>query len=342
MDALYQLEILWIIFVQSIGAWLQEPMRMISMLGQEDFYMLVMPILYWSIDSTLGLRVAAMLLLSNGLNSVFKVSMHSPRPYWYDARIKTFAVETSFGAPSGHAQHAASIWGLIAASIKRTDGKVLLILVILLIGLSRIYLGVHFISDVLTGWAIGGVTLLVFLKIEKPVVRWLKKRSLAQMLLLSLITSILLGGALLLATTAASRWQIPQAWQANAQLAQIENEIEPYNNDGAFTIAGTWLGLMAGAAWLYHRQGGFDTSGTAGQRLLRYGIGVAGIFVFWFVLGRVFPREADALSFALRYLRYTLVGLWISAAAPVLFERLGLANGQKQRIAPLSTKENPL
>lgn len=325
MDALYQLEILWISFIQSLGSWLQEPMRMFSLLGQEEFYMLVMPILFWSIDSKLGLRVAAMLLLSNSLNTIFKVSLHAPRPYWYDSRIETFSVEKSFGAPSGHAQHAASIWGLIAASTEQTSGKVLFILLIFFIGLSRIYLGVHFISDVLLGWAIGSITLLVFLKLEKPVTFWLKKRSLTQLLLVSLVTSVILGGAVLLAGTSAAGWQTPENWLANARLAQLENEIDPFNMEGAFTIAGTWLGIMAGTAWLFHRKGGFDPSGTPGQRLLRYVIGVAGIFVFWFVLGQVFPREANTASYALRYLRYTMVGLWISAAAPLLFERLGIA-----------------
>jgi len=342
MDALHELEILWVLFIQSLGAWLQEPMRMLSLLGQEEFYMLVMPILYWSIDAAMGLRVAIMLLLSNGVNTIFKISLHSPRPYWLDTQVKTFAVETSFALPSGHAQHAASIWGLIAASTKGTTGKILLGLLIFLIGLSRIYLGVHFITDVLIGWALGGLMLWAFLKLEKPIASWLKKRSLAQLLSISLISSVLLGSSVLFTGAAAANWQIPEVWQATARLAQMENEIDPMNMDGAFTIAGTWLGMMAGAAWLHHRQGGFNPSGTPGQRLLRYLIGVAGIFVFWFVLGQVFPREANAVSFSLRYLRYTMVGLWVSAAAPILFERLGLAHTKKHVIAPLSSEENPL
>jgi hypothetical protein len=42
-------------------------------------------------------------------------------------------------------------------------------------------------------------------------------------------------------------------------------------------------------------------------------------------LGAVFPRGEELLSYILRYLRYTLVGLWISAGAPYLFLRLRLA-----------------
>jgi membrane-associated phospholipid phosphatase len=343
MDAFQQLEILWILFIQGIGEWLSEPMQLLSLLGQEDFYMLVMPILYWSLDATLGLRVAMMLLLSNGVNTIFKTAFHTPRPYWVDPQVKIYSVETSFGMPSGHAQHAASIWGLIAASLRGTWVRVALILLILFIGLSRLYLGVHFFRDVLLGWFIGWLTVWVFLKVEHRVSGYLRSRSLPQLLTLALGTSLLLGSAMLLSNITMRGWQVPEKWKQNALQARLENEIDPLNMDGIFTVSGTWLGLMAGAAWLYKRQGGFDVSGTPVQRLLRYAIGLAGVFIFWHLLGTVFPRNADVLSFGLRYARYTLVGLWISALAPLLFERLGLAYTQStKKVPPLSSGENPL
>jgi membrane-associated phospholipid phosphatase len=342
MDALHQLEVLWILFVQSLGAWLREPLGAISLLGQEDFYMLVMPILYWSLDSVLGFRVAVMLLLSNGLNAVLKMALASPRPYWFDPQIPAFAEETSFGLPSGHAQNAASIWGLIAASIHSKTGKFLLVLLIFLIGFSRIYLGVHFISDVLLGWLVGGLLLWLFLKLEKPIWNNLRVRPLAQLIGIAAVTSVLLGGMVLLAASARAGWLLPEMWQQNALRTQPENILDPLNIEGAFTLGGTWMGLMAGAAWLYRRQGGFHTIGTPTQRLLRYIVGVAGIFVFWYLLGSIFPREANAMSYALRYLRYVLVGLWISALAPLLFARLGLATSRTPAGVPLPSTENPL
>ena len=78
-----------------------------------------MPALYWCIDARLGLRVGMILLLSNGLNAVLKLAFHTPRPYWVDARVTGFAAESSFGLPSGHAQSAASVWGLLASSFRK-------------------------------------------------------------------------------------------------------------------------------------------------------------------------------------------------------------------------------
>lgn len=342
MDALHQLEIIWILFVQGLGDWLYAVLNTASMLGTEDFYMIIMPSIYWCFDAAFGLRLGVMLLLSNGVNAVFKLAFHSPRPYWVDTQVKALASETSFGLPSGHAQHAASIWGLMASFVRSGWLKAGLVGLIFLIGFSRIYLGVHFVSDVLLGWLIGSLLLLLFLRVEKPIRAWLAARSLREMLALSLATSIVLGAFILLSAAALGSWQTPVAWEENALAAFPGNEIDPDNIDGAFTVSGTWLGLMAGAAWLYHRQGGFNADGTPTQRLLRYVTGLIGVFIFWFVLGKILPRSEDALGFAFRYFRYALVGLWISALAPLLFERLGLVNDLQKKVSSFSSSNNPL
>lgn len=342
MDALHQLEIALILWVQSLGVWLASPMRLVSMLGQEDFFMLVMPALYWSVDAGLGFRMAIMLLLGNELNFIGKLACHSPRPYWIDPLIKGYAAETSFGMPSNHAQTSAGLWGLMATFVRQTWLRVLLVTVIVLIGFSRIFLGVHFISDVVGGWLLGGLTLWAFLKLERPVAAWLCQRTLTQMLMLALLTSVLLMTAGLTTQAAVRDVPVQAIWKQNAAVAQPGTEIDPLKLDQVFTLAGTWFGMLAGVAWLYHRQGGFQASGAVRERLLRYLIGGVGVLIFWFGLGKIFPRESDFISYSLRYLRYTLVGLWVSALAPLLFERLGLAQVKQRQVAPLSSTENPL
>jgi hypothetical protein len=109
-------------------------------------------------------------------------------------------------------------------------------------------------------------------------------------------------------------------------LAKTGEVIDPINLEGAFTLGGTWLGLLGGAAWLVRRRGGLvSTAGTPLQLGLRYLLGLVGVLVLWFGLGQVFPRGADWASYALRYFRYVLIGAWISAVAPLLFVRLGWA-----------------
>lgn len=336
MDLLQELEIQIILFFQSLGMWLVEPMKFFSMLGYEEFFMLVMPSIYWCFDSVLGIRMAVMLLVSNASNSLFKLSFHTPRPYWVSTDVLAHTTETSFGLPSGHAQSAASLWGVMAVFIKNRQAKIALVLVIFLIGISRLFLGVHFIRDVLAGWLIGGLLLVAYLKIEQPLARWLRERSFSQHLLLAFGSAVVLALMVLIPRAVLGGWQYPEVWQANAFVASAENVLHPFKIDGAFTFAGTWFGFFAGVAWLYRAQGGFDASGTPRQRLLRYVIGTAGILVLWFVLGQLFPRDENVVSYALRFVRYALVGSWVSVFAPMVFARTGLAVSRNVTVTPLS------
>ncbi len=169
MQAVLDLSILMILFFQSLGEWLISAMKLFTMLGNEEFYLLVAPILYWCIDAGLGLRMGLVLMLSDGLCSSFKVLAHGPRPYWYSAQVRALSVEASFGAPSAHAQNAAAIWGMLAAWLKGWGAWAIAIAVILLIGLSRMFLGVHFPIDVAAGWLLGALFLWAFLRLEAPV-----------------------------------------------------------------------------------------------------------------------------------------------------------------------------
>ena len=326
MDALHQLEI-WInLFFQSLGPWLKIPMQALSMLGQEEFFLLLMPTLYWMFDGVLGLRVAMMLLLSTAINMGTKMAFHSPRPYWFDPRVQGLAAESSFGIPSGHASNTLAVWGILAIGSKSKMVRAALFILIFLIGLSRIYLGVHFLSDVLVGWLLSGLLLWVFLRFEAPATRWISTLSLGGKLASALLSALLLGGVILLGRAAAGSWELPSAWQQNALAAIPDSELDPLNIDGAFTVSGTWFGMLAGAAWIFHKQKKlWKAAGTPRQQILCYVIGIVGIFALWYLLGKIFPREQDVLSYSLRFLRYTLIGAWVSAVGPLLFQRLGLA-----------------
>lgn len=81
--------------------------------------------------------------------------------------------------PSGHAMLSMAFYGFIAYLIiigsKSRKGKLLAILLyflIFLIGLSRVYLNVHYASDVLAGFLFGGLFLLIFIKALKNLKRY--------------------------------------------------------------------------------------------------------------------------------------------------------------------------
>lgn len=99
-------------------------------------------------------------LVGSGLAiEAMKEVFERPRPVWE----KPFAVEESFSYPSGHASGSTVGYGMVAyclalrwKSWRRRLGLVVgLAAWVLLIGFSRIYIGVHYLSDVLAGYALG-------------------------------------------------------------------------------------------------------------------------------------------------------------------------------------------
>ena len=104
-----------------------------------------------------------------------------------------------------------SVWGVMAAGIKRKTGW-LAALIILLMGLSRMYLGVHFLRDVLLGWVIGALLLILMIMFEKPLVNWFKSQNLAYRLGFSLTTALVMVAAGLAVHAGQSDWMLPESW----------------------------------------------------------------------------------------------------------------------------------
>lgn len=114
-----------------------------------------------------ALMIVASLLAGSAFFAIIKLIIQRPRPPLYDARI----VQSGFSFPSGHATMAAVFYATVAAILVQSVRAIWLrVLVVLLtagvafaIGLSRVYLGVHYPSDVLAGWAGGALWALLVL-----------------------------------------------------------------------------------------------------------------------------------------------------------------------------------
>ncbi len=318
-----------IMWLQGLGSWLVAPMKAFSFLGNEEFFLMVAPAIYWCVDAALGLRIGLFLMLSAGTNTIIKLALHAPRPYWYSPSVRAFTAEGSFGIPSGHAQNAVNVWGTLAAGLRRRWFWVSATLVILLIGLSRLYLGVHFPTDVLAGWLIGILLLWFLLKLAAPVDRWIQNHSLPAGLAAAfcLALALILAGALM--RLSLSGWSLPSEWVENARNALPDADpIAPLAISGLITNAGAFFGLAAGALIL-RRRGGFDAGGPPWKRTVRYFVGVAGVLVLYMGLGAIFPRGESLLPYILRFIRYSLVGLWVTWLAPLAFYALKLADEKK-------------
>ncbi len=336
MIAINQAEIAVNLFFQSLVPWLQSLMQVITLLGSEIFYILFMPVIYWCVDAWAGLRIGVVLLSSASLNGFFKILLKGPRPYWISDKVTAGAHESSFGIPSGHAMNSASVWGWSAVEAKSRRAYWAAVITVALISISRLVLGVHFLSDILLGLVLGVLLILIFGKIQQPLGGWLKKQSLTTQILLAFVSSLLFIGLSALAVTLSDGWQMPADWASRA------GEVNPLSLDGVITTAGLWFGMLGGFAWLRERRGVLQSKSGTWQRLLRYVVGIAGVVAVYAGLGAVLPKNLGLISAVLRYLRYFLMGLWISCLSPLLFEKMKIGriepDFEGKSTAPFSSK----
>ncbi len=322
MGALIQNGINWIIAIQGLGGWLEYPMKFFTFLGYENFFFLILPLLYWSVDARVGLRAAFVLAASNNLKPILKLLFATPRPYWISSQVRALSAEGSFGLPSGHAQDAAALWGTMAAGVNKRWAWITAAVLVFLIGFSRLYLGVHFVHDVLIGWLVGCLLLIAFLKFWDPAAAWLKTKTFARQVLIAFLVSLFMIAMGLSSSLHLAGYVFPAEWTANALRAGPLPE--PASIEGIFTGAGSLFGLAVGAAWIAS-QGGFQTEGPVAKRAARYVLGLIGVLILWEGLGAVLPDGQTWIPLTLRYIRYTLVGFWMTGGAPRLFFHFNLA-----------------
>jgi membrane-associated phospholipid phosphatase len=318
MDAIINFGIRLIQALQSLSPALDAPMKFFSFLGTIEFYLVILPLLYWVVDSQLGIRVLLVLISTDFVGSAFKHLLHQPRPYWV-GDVKALGTETSYGIPSTHASNSLSVWGTLAYHLRKDWFWAVSGLVVLLIGLSRLYLGVHFPQDVLGGWLIGAAVAYLFARLEPRVLAWLKRLSALSQVGIGFGTSILivLGGLFIGALIASS--PDPAEW---AQFAVGARSPAHY-----FTLAGAFFGVVTGYVLMLERAR-FRTDGSPIQQLGRYFLGIAGVLVIYLGLDMFFSllaADETAAGYVLRYVRYASVTLWMAFGAPWMFLRLKLA-----------------
>jgi undecaprenyl-diphosphatase len=137
-----------------------------SALGEEYFLILLIAFLYWCYDKRIGEKVGSILVLGVIINPLIKNIFWRRRPYFDHKSIECYrpldtehdlfdisAQGLSF--PSGHSTNAAAAFGSIAMIVRKKWATILCGIIILLIGFSRVAVGVHYPTDVIVGWISG-------------------------------------------------------------------------------------------------------------------------------------------------------------------------------------------
>ena len=143
-------------------------MRTISFVGSVYFYIPLLILVLIKSKKYFKL-ISIPLIITYLTNMIFKLTINRNRPLTW---IVAPPHDPSF--PSGHTVCSVVFYGIIVYLLKNIKDKnlrlflrILLTILIILIGLSRLYLGVHFLSDVLAAYLLGLLVLIMFIKYYK-------------------------------------------------------------------------------------------------------------------------------------------------------------------------------
>jgi membrane-associated phospholipid phosphatase len=309
--------------------WLQETypqlegfFTFISTLGLEEFYLALFPLVYWCINKPVGKLFAYLFLLATALNSFLKQAFRGPRPFWLEPDLLLWE-ESSYGVPSGHVQLATVTYLFLAGWVRRWWAWLLAGIMIVLMAISRVYLGSHFIHDAVVGFLGSALLLLGFVFWQQYAAKGFGRRILGFKLMVALsvplVYAILYGILRLIVGEA----DLSVPWASYVPEAELEAM------QGVATAVGVLLGVGLGFP-LESSRIRFRSDGAIWQRVVRYLLGMAITIAIWFGLGAVFPRDPLLLALPLRVLRYFLVGMWIAYYAPLFFVRLRLMYADPQ------------
>ncbi len=280
----------------SIGGWFDYIMMFITDLGDELFYTIMLPILYWCWEKRAATAIGTIFLISAAVNDSAKAIFDQPRPALDKLlpemqEVSQKAVpERWHGFPSGHTQGSVAFWGSMIWFIRKPLVYILGAFMLIMVPYSRIYLGVHFLGDVMGGYVIGILLLLILIPLLILVEKY--HTSVHEFILIGLLVII----------------------------PFILYNVIP--GLGLDSIMGVLSGFLIGVLISMNRIT-FNPRNKLLPTIIKIVIGMMGLFIIKAGLKPLLP-ELHISDF----LRYWLVGFWSTFAAPLIFSKITLLKGE--------------
>ena len=161
----------------------------VTFLGSETFLLIVLAVTYWCCDKDLGYRLAFSYTIAGSVNCALKIGFRVPRPWVKDPSFTTVSGAQSDAAgysfPSGHSNNIGVIGTTFFLGTKSVVIKIIAIALMVLVPVSRMYLGVHTLADVCVGL---GLAIIISLIVNCVMARTLvDKKSLSPIMFAMLI-----------------------------------------------------------------------------------------------------------------------------------------------------------
>lgn len=272
--------------------------QLITYLGQDIPVLVVICAFFWCINKKLAYQIGLSFFASGLLLQNLKITFRIERPWVLNPDFKpvesAVPAATGYSFPSGHTQSATSLYAALALYARKSWQKILCCVIFLLVGLSRMYLGVHTPYDVLTSIFLAlAVTCLIHYLFSKPLQS--KKGN--------LVIAIILGICSL-------------ASFYHAYTLVSNGVISLENGSDCCSAAGAGLGFAF--AWYLERVHIDFTpeKGTLSQKIVRFLVGLFATGVIYIVLKRIVP---EGLVF--NAVRYCIIVFWIACIYPWIVKK---------------------
>jgi len=139
--------------------------RKITVLGDEVFYVGILPIIYHGVSRSLGIELIILITSSIWVGNTLKNTLKIPRPPESLWLVKA----EGYSFPSGHALGSTIVWGFFSIHYRKLIPTALVI--VTFVSLSRIFLRVHYVTDIIGGISIGLLILLTYLLIKNTFIK---------------------------------------------------------------------------------------------------------------------------------------------------------------------------
>lgn len=141
----------------------------ITFFGSETFLFVLIALVFWCIDKQLGYRIAFSYIVASTANNIMKVLFRVPRPWVQDPDFTVVESvrdgATGFSFPSGHSNAIGVFGTTFFMNTKHTWIKIVSVALMVLVPISRMYVGVHTPLDVAVGLALGIVLTIIVNKV---------------------------------------------------------------------------------------------------------------------------------------------------------------------------------
>jgi membrane-associated phospholipid phosphatase len=294
-----------------IGAFLQFLSLVSHYLGGTVFFLLLISILYTLIQPKLALELSIGLLTAGIIVALAKFYFESPRPLPYPESLD----ERAFGLPSGHCYVAVVVWGILAYRIRYIWFRLFCLFLILFTPFSRMYLGVHYLGDVVLGFFMGAIHLGVMLffirhldrkSIEHYFFKTDKHRTLSLLGMLVTLSIITLDSSIL-------------------SLEHFHSLSSAMTSAGA--LAGFWMGLLFYPRfskshfldWGFPYANGKIDIQSIGVRVL---VLIFIMIIFYLLPGFFIKNSIWKDDLFLRYMRYFLISFSLVFLFPIIVQKI--------------------